>query len=117
MKALINLDGVGRGKKIYALAAENYPAAMEILRSANRALVHADVSKEYFHNRARPRLDAARFMWAGIPSLSFSAGDAPDLPFQTYHTSHDRPDILTPAIMADLGKLIFAGMADLAACR
>ncbi len=117
MKALINLDGVGRGKKIYALAAKNYPSLWKFFDFANRALVRADVAGEYFHNRARPRLDAARFMWAGIPSVSFSAGAAPDLPYPTYHTRHDVPDILTPAIMAKLGRLIFAGLADLAECR
>ncbi len=117
MKAVINLDGVGRGKKLYALAARNYPALWKYFDFANRTLVRAKVSREYFHNRARPRLDAAHFMWAGIPTLSFSAGDAPDLPYPTYHTSHDRPDILTPGIMVDLGKLIFAAVADLAECR
>jgi len=116
-KALINLDGVGRGIKLYALAAKNYPVLWKYFDAANHALVHAAVGKEYFHNRARPRLDAARFMWAGIPTVSFSAGDAPDLPYSTYHTSNDRPDILTPGIMVDLGKLIFAALVDLAACR
>jgi len=116
-KALINLDGVGRGKKIYALAAKNFPALWKSFELANRALVRADVGGEYFHNRARPRLDAARFMWAGIPTVSFSAGNAPELPYPTYHTRRDAPDILTPAVMVELGKLIFAGLADLAACR
>lgn len=117
MKALVNLDSVGRGAKLYALAAKNYPALWKFFERANRALVHAAVEREYFHNRARPRLDAARFMWAGIPSLSFSAGDAPDLPYPVYHTRHDAPDILTPAIMVDLGKLVFAAAVDLAGCR
>jgi hypothetical protein len=116
-KALINLDGVGRGKKIYALAAKNYPSLWKYFAAANRTLVHAALAEEYFANRARPRLDAARFMWAGIPTLSFSAGDAPELPYPTYHTRRDAPDILTPGIMADLGKLIFAALVDLAACR
>jgi hypothetical protein len=116
-KAVINLDGVGRGKRIYALAAKNYPSLWKFFDLANRDLVRADVSGEYFPNRARPRLDAARFMWAGVPTVSFSAGDAPELPFPTYHTRRDAPDILTPAIMSQLGKLIFAGLADLAECR
>lgn len=116
-KAVINLDGVGRGKKIYALAAKNYPGLWKFFAQANRTLVKADVGQEYFHNRARPRLDAARFMWAGIPTVSFSAGDAPELPYPTYHTRRDTPDILTLAIMVDLGKLIFAAAADLAGCR
>jgi hypothetical protein len=117
MKAVINLDGVGRGKKLYALAAKNYPSLWRAFDLAGRTLVRVDVIGEYFHNRARPRLDAAHFMWAGIPTLSFSADGEPALDFPTYHTRHDRPDILTPAIMVDLGRLIFAAVADLAACR
>jgi Zn-dependent M28 family amino/carboxypeptidase len=116
LKALINLDGVGRGKKLYALAAKNYPRLWKYFTAANRALVRADVTGEYFHNRARPRLDAAHFMWAGVPTVSFSAGAAPELPYPVYHTRNDRPDILTPGIMVDLGRLIFAALADLAAC-
>ena len=114
VKALINLDGVGRGTKLEALAAKNYPELWKHFAAANRSLVHAAVSEEYFHNRARPRLDAARFMWAGVPTISFSADGAPDLPFPTYHTSHDRPDIITPEIMVDLGRLIFSAVVEMA---
>jgi hypothetical protein len=115
VKALINLDGVGRGTKLEALAARNYPALWKHFAAANRTLVHATVSEEYFHNLARPRLDAARFMWAGVPTISFSAFDAPDLPFPTYHTSHDKPDIITPEIMVALGRLIFSAVVEMAA--
>lgn len=116
-KALINLDGVGRGSKLTALAARNYPELWKHFAAANRQLVHAVVSPAYFHNRARPRLDAARFMWAGIPIISFSAYGAPDLPFPSYHTSHDKPDIITPEIMVDLGRLIFSAVAEMAGCQ
>lgn len=117
VKALINLDGVGRGKKLEALAAKNYPQLWQHFAAANRTLVHAAVSEEYFHNRARPRLDAARFMWAGVPTISFSADGAPDLPFPTYHTSHDGPAIITPEIMVGLGRLIFSAVVEMAGCR
>jgi len=116
IKAVINLDGVGRGEKLYALAAKNYPVLWRSFIRANRDMIDAGIVAEYFHNRARPRLDAAHFMWAGIPTISFSAGGAPDLSFPVYHTRHDRPDILTPAIMVDLGRLIFAALVDLASC-
>jgi hypothetical protein len=117
VKALVNLDGVGRGSKLTALAAKNYPELWKHFAAANRTLVHAVVNGEYFHNRARPRLDAARFMWAGIPTISFSASGAPDLPFPSYHTSHDKPDIITPGIMVDLGRLIFSAVTEIADCR
>jgi len=114
-RALINLDGVGRGTKLSALAAKIYPELWRHFADVNRSLVHAEVSEEDFPNLARPRLDAARFMWAGIPTVSFSAYGAPDLPFPTYHTSHDQPEILTPGIMVDLGRLIFSAVIELAA--
>jgi hypothetical protein len=114
-KALINLDGVGRGTKLTALAAMNYPELWKYFAAVNRTLVHAVVSKEYFHNRARPRLDAARFMWVGIPTISFSAYDAPELPFPTYHTSHDGSAIITPGVMVDLGRLIFSAVVEMTA--
>jgi len=113
-RAFINLDSVGRGRKLEALAARNYPDLWKYFAAANRDLVHAVVSEEYFHNRARPRLDAARFMWAGIPTVSFAAYGAPELPFPVYHTSQDRPEILTPEIMVDLGRLIFSAVTELA---
>jgi hypothetical protein len=117
MKAVINLDGVGRGKKLHALAGKNYPSLWKFFDVANRTLVGVEISGEFFHNRARPRLDAAHFMWAGIPTVSFSADGEPALPFPCYHTRHDRPEFLTPGIMVKLGRLIFAALVDLAACR
>ncbi len=114
VRAFINLDGVGRGRTLEALAAKNYPDLWKVFSAANRQLVHAAVIPAYFHNRARPRLDAAHFMWADIPTVSFAATGAPEPPFPVYHTSHDRPEILTPEIMVDLGRLIFSAMTELA---
>jgi Zn-dependent M28 family amino/carboxypeptidase len=116
MKALVNLDGVGRGRRIHARSARNFPALWRPFVLANRALVHAQVAEEYFHNRARPRLDAAHFMSAGIPTITFAAGGAAEPPYPVYHTRHDTPEILTPGIMVQLAKLILAAVADLAEC-
>jgi len=103
----LNLDGVGRGKRLTVLAGENYPALWKVIEAANAKYVHRVVKSKGFHNRARPRLDAARFMWAGVPTLSFSADGAERLPFPTYHTTWDSPDILTPEIMEDLARILF----------
>ena len=113
VKAFINLDGVGRGKKLRALAAKNYPQLWKFFDEANQAYIHRTVEPSHFHNLARPRLDAAHFMWAGIPGLSFSTYGAEPLPYATYHKTTDNPDIITPEIMEDLAQLIFAAVMNL----
>jgi hypothetical protein len=112
--AFINLDGVGRGKKINALAAENFPELWSHFKKANQQFIHRSISTTHFHNLARPRLDAARFMWAGIPSVSFSTYGADELPYSIYHKTLDKPDIITPEIMEDLAQMIFLAVVDLA---
>lgn len=112
--AFINLDGVGRGRKIEALAALNHPKIWTYFKTANDRFVHRDVIPFYFHNRARPRLDAARFMWAGIPTLSFSSYGADPLPYAIYHRTKDTPAVITPEIMEDLARIIFLAVAEIA---
>lgn len=107
LMGLFNLDGVGRGKMIYALAAENYPDLWKYVDEANRNYIHREVKTESFSNLARPRLDAARFMWAGVPAISFSAGGAEPFPVPVYHKTLDNPDIITPEIMEDLAQMLF----------
>lgn len=114
MVAFINLDGVGRGNKIEALAAKNYPHIWKFFSMANERYIHRKIDAEYFQNLARPRLDAARFMWAGIPTISFSTYGAPELPFEIYHSTLDSPDIITPEIMEDLAQLIFVSLVEMA---
>lgn len=110
--AYINLDGVGRGMKLTAAAGLNYPELWQYFADVNQRYIHREVIPTQFHNRARPRLDAAHFMWAGVPSISFSASGAEVLPFSTYHRAADRPGIITPEIMEDLARLIFLAVAD-----
>jgi hypothetical protein len=114
VKVFLNLDGVGRGDTIHALAAKNFPELWKTIQQANDNYIHRQIKPHEFHNRARPRLDAARFLRAGIPSISFSASGAPRLPFSTYHTTHDTPKILTPEIMEDLAQLLFISTMELA---
>jgi hypothetical protein len=112
--AFINLDGVGRGTKIEALAALNYPDLWDYFKKANGRLVHREITPEYFQNLARPRLDAAHFMWARIPTISFSTYGAEPLPYSYYHRTLDTPDVITPEIMEDLARIIFIAVADMA---
>ncbi len=113
-RAFINLDGVGRGTKIRALAAVNYPELWKYFETANQRYIHRVVTPLFFHNRARPRLDAAHFMWAGVPSISFSTTGGEPLPYNYYHRSTDNPSIITPEIMEDLAQLIFLAVVEMA---
>lgn len=110
----LNLDGVGRGKKLVVQAGENYPGLYRYIEDANRKYIHRSVGATRFHNRARPRLDAAHFMWAGVPTLSFYAAGAEPLPFATYHRTTDNPKIITPEIMEDLAQLLFVAVMEIA---
>jgi len=104
--ACFNSDGVGRGNKILAIAGKNYPSLWKYIDFANREYIHRVIKPIYFSNIARPRLDAAHFMWAGIPTISFSTYGIP-LGFSNYHKSTDRPEYITPEIMEDLAQLLY----------
>ncbi len=108
--AFLNLDGVGRGTKIRALAGKNYPEIFRYIDEANQRYVHRVIEPTDFHNLARPRLDAAHFMWANIPSVSFSSFDAEELPVDVYHKTYDSPEIITPEITEDLAQILFVAV-------
>lgn len=114
VKGVLNLDGVGRGTKIYGIAGKNYPDLWCLIENANNKYIHREVIATGFHNRARPRLDAAHFMWAQIPTISFSADDAPPLDYEPYHTTRDNPGIITPEIMEDLAQLLLVSVIEIA---
>ncbi len=106
----INMDGVGCGDKLTAIAAKNFPSFWNFLEQANNRFIHRKISPTYFSNIARPRLDAARFMWRDIPTISFSAYGAPSY----YHVTKDNIDTITPEILEDLSQLLFVGVIDIA---
>ena len=107
---LINMDGVGCGDIIRALAAENYPEFWEFIKQANEKYIHRIVRTSYFANIARPRLDAARFMWKGVPTISFSVSGSRSY----YHITKDDIDTITPEILEDMAQLIFVAVLDMA---
>lgn len=106
----VNMDGVGCGDRINALAAENYPEFWEFIKKANEKYIHRLIRTSYFANLARPRLDAARFMWKNVPTLSFSVSGARSF----YHVTKDDIDTITPEILEDMAQLIFAAVLDMA---
>ena len=74
-------------------------------------LAFADkAERENFSNIARPRLDAARFMWKDIPTLSFSVYGSKSY----YHLPADDISMITPEILEDLAQLVFLAVLDMA---
>ena len=108
--AFLNLDGVGCGDKINALAAKNYPAFWEFIDEANQKYIHRTIEPSNFSNIARPRLDAARFMWKGVPTISFSVYGSRSY----YHNPNDDIDTITPEILEDMAQLLFLAVLDMA---
>ena len=100
---LLNMDGVGAGKSISAAAGENFPLLWSIVKDENTAYIHSNLSTSNFSNLGRPRLDAAIFMRAGVPSLSFATHGTPT----PYHLPGDNIDIIDPEIMEDVCRLMF----------
>lgn len=109
----INLESVGRGEKISAGSGKDFPRLYQIFEKNNNEYVKREMTASSNPNLARPRQDAAHFLWAGIPTISFGAYGAKDLPFSTYHTTQDIPKNLTPPVMEDLAKIVFLATIDL----
>jgi len=107
---LLNMDGVGIGHSIRAAAGKNYPVLWSFFEEANNKYIHRQVSANDFSNLGRPRLDAARFLSAGVPSLSFSTYGS----VSYYHTPLDNMDIIKPEIMEDLARLLFISVVNMA---
>lgn len=106
----VNMDGVGCGDKVSALAAENFPEFWEFIKKANEKYIHRMIRPSYFSNIARPRLDAARFMWKDVPTISFGVYGSRSY----YHVTKDDIDTITPEILEDMAQLIFAAVLDMA---
>jgi hypothetical protein len=106
----INMDGVGCGTKLNALAGKRFPKFWKFFQEANTRYIHRQLLPTDFDGIARPRLDAARFLWKGIPIISFSAYGAPSY----YHSTKDNLDTITPEIMEDLAQLVFLAVYNIA---
>jgi hypothetical protein len=112
--AFLNLESVGRGERIGVGSGQNYPQIYEVMERINGKYIHRPISASRNANLARPRQDAAHFLWANIPTVSIGTSGAPPLPYASYHTTKDRWEILTPEIMEDLARLVFLSTVDLA---
>jgi hypothetical protein len=112
--AFLNLESVGRGERIGVGSGRNYPQIYEVMEKVNARFVHRPIGASQNANIARPRQDAAHFLWANVPTVSIGTSGAPPLPYASYHTTRDRWEILTPEIMEDLARLVFLSTAELA---
>ncbi len=109
----INLESVGRGESISAGSGKDFPKFYETFDKNNQKYVKRNMTASSNPNIARPRQDAAHFLWAGIPTISFGVYGSPALPYPTYHTTYDVPENLTPPVMEDLAKIVFLAAIDL----
>jgi hypothetical protein len=114
VKAFLNLESVGRGERIGVGSGRNYPEIYTVMEQANSRFIHRPISASQNANLARPRQDAAHFLWANIPTVSIGVSGAPPLPYASYHTTRDRWETLTPEIMEDLARLVFLSAVELA---
>ena len=107
---LLNMDGVGIGHSIGANGGRNYPLLWSFIEDATNKYIHRQLTTNYFSNLGRPRLDAARFLSADVPSLSFYTYGS----INYYHIPLDNIDIIKPEIMEDLCQLLFIAVARMA---
>jgi len=112
--AFLNLESVGRGERIGVGSGKNYPQIYDVMEKINARFIQRPISASTNANLARPRQDAAHFLWANIPTVSIGVSGAPPLPYPSYHTTKDRWEILTPEIMEDLARLVFLSTVELA---
>jgi Zn-dependent M28 family amino/carboxypeptidase len=113
VRAFINLESVGRGERITVASGRNSPDLAELFLRVNSQYVHRPLASRINENLARPRQDVAHFLWANIPSVSIGTSGAPPLPYNAYHTTKDRVEILTPEIMEDIARLVFLSTVEL----
>jgi hypothetical protein len=112
--AVLNLESVGRGERFGIGSGKNYPEIYDVMERQNAKYVHRPISASQNANLARPRQDAAHFLWANMPTVSIGVSGAAPLPYPSYHTTKDRWEILTPEIMEDLARLVFLSTVELA---
>ncbi len=107
--ALINFESVGCGDKIDVLAGKNFPGLWNFIDKANTSYVHRVIDPAFWANIARPRNDAARFLWKNVPGVSIGTSGAPSY----YHITKDNIDTITPEILEDIAQLFFMALLDM----
>ncbi len=112
--ALINFESAGVGDKIDVSAGLNFPKLGAFIDGANARYIHRVVTSSRNSFPARPRQDAARFFWKGVPSVTVEASEStPSRGPSTYHNTLDNVDRITPEIMEDIAQLLFAAVLEM----
>lgn len=109
----INMDCVGIGPNLHASVGVNYPDLYKAIDQANASYVHRNLTTSLATTIGRPRSDAAIFMQAGIPSVSFSSSGGTG----AYHTPDDKPSTIWPETLQALASMLTLAVADLAQVR
>lgn len=108
--AFIDLSMVGCGDVIQVKGAQDYP---EIWKHISKAItkngLHAVEALPYF-NPGLPAYDTDIFLGKKISSLIFTVTGSPTYP----HTTKDTASTLTPDILADLARILYYGVLELA---
>jgi|WetSurMetagenome_2_1015567.scaffolds.fasta_scaffold00200_30 hypothetical protein len=109
----LNLDMPGNGMGIGFSNGLSYPDLISYFENANKQYTQrlfAATEKRPFYGR--PRSDAGPFDEAGIKTMSVFITDAYKEGF--YHLPSDKPETITPEVMADVSKLLYIGLLKLA---
>jgi hypothetical protein len=115
VKVMLNLESVGHGDVITGSGGGgNFQEAWASFDRNNTKYVHRQIRVRPTANLARPRQDAAHFMWANIPTISFGAAGGRQIPVPTYHTTHDIPEYVNPEILQDLARLVYLSVVEMA---
>jgi hypothetical protein len=114
VKAFVNLESIGRGEKLGVGAGKNYPQLWKVVDRNNAKYIHRSIIADTTANLARPRQDAAHFLWAHIPTIGIGTFGAPPVPVATYHTTQDKIDYITPEILEDIARLTFLSVVEMA---
>lgn len=107
---LINMDCVGVGPNFHAGGGDNFPDIFAAIKRANDRYIHRQLTTSYSANLGRPRTDAAIFMDAGVPALSFSSSGGQSY----YHNPLDRPETIWPESLEAITGLVSYAVAELA---
>ncbi len=113
IKAMINLDMVGRGDSFFASTAEPWESLLEAIEYNNDTWVHrpyTPVSRPWNH-QIRPRTDGAVFYNEKIPAITFGTRGAATRTL--YHVPEDTMEQVEIEIMRDVIKVLTMSIANM----